>query len=330
MVTTSVLCDRPRATAQVPVAESPAFAHVPVLVGEVLEAFASLPEGIIVDATLGSGGHAAAIAASDGARMLVGIDRDPAALAAARERFDADRRLAGRLRTVRARFDVGLESLVGGEPVAGVLFDLGVSSPQFDRPERGFSYRNDGPLDMRMDPDSELTAAGLIADSPPERIARILRTYGDERYADRIARAIVASRPTTTTQLADVVTSAIPAPARRRGGHPAKRTFQALRIAVNDELSALEAALGTALDLVRPGGRIVAISYHSGEDRIVKSTFREASTGGCTCPPGLPCGCGAVPRVRLVQRGGITPRPDEVARNRRAASARMRTVEVLA
>jgi len=316
-----------------PVADRDGFAHRSVLLAEVTAVFADAPDGRIVDATLGGGGHAAALASGRPGRTILGIDRDPAALEAAAERFAQAPDLRGRLETRRGRFDVVLGELDDQEPVAGVLFDLGVSSPQFDLAERGFSYRADAPLDMRMDPDTPRSAADILADADVAEIAGLLREYGDERYAHRIARAIVAARPVTTTgQLADLVRSAIPAPARRRGGHPAKRTFQALRIAVNGELDALTAGLTTVLggSVVMPGGRIAVISYHSGEDRIVKQLFRDAVSGGCVCPPGLPCGCGAVPTARWVIRGGTTPQEAEIAANPRAASARLRAVEVIA
>lgn len=311
------------------VADPSRYEHRPVLRDEVTALFAEVPDGTVVDATLGGGGHAAALAAARPGRRIIGIDRDPAALEAATGRFAADPDLAGRLTTRRGRFDEVLAGLVGTPGVVGVLFDLGVSSPQLDRADRGFSYRSDAPLDMRMDPDAPRSAAELLADTDEAGIARILWEYGDERYARRIARAIVAARPVTTTgQLVDIVRAAVPAPARRRGGHPAKRTFQALRIAVNDELGALVAGLAAAFDLVVAGGRVVVISYHSGEDRIVKQFFRDAVSGGCVCPPGLPCVCGAVSRARLVTRGGVTPGPAEIEANPRAASARMRAVEV--
>jgi 16S rRNA (cytosine1402-N4)-methyltransferase len=205
-----------------------------------------------------------------------------------------------------------------------------VSSPQLDRPERGFSYRAEGPLDMRMDPTSSPSAADVVNAYDARRLAGVLRRYGDERFADRIARAIVAARPlTTTTQLAEVVRGAIPAATRRTGGHPAKRTFQALRIEVNGELDVLAPALDAALDALAPGGRIAVLTYHSGEDRIVKERLRRAATGGCTCPPALPCGCGAVPLVRLLKAGGWTADEAEVAANPRAESARLRAAERL-
>ncbi len=233
-----------------------------------------------------------------------------------------------------ARFDqlatVVAAAGAASQPIVGVLFDLGVSSPQFDEADRGFSYRYDAPLDMRMDQTSGQSAADLLNTADEHDLAAILRRNADERFAARIAKAIVKARPLhTTTELATVVVDAIPAPARRKGGHPAKRTFQAIRIHVNEELSVLPPALDAALEVLAPGGRLVVISYHSGEDRIVKERLRRADDGGCTCPPGLPCGCGAVPEARLLKRGGWTPSAAEIATNPRAASARLRAVEKL-
>jgi 16S rRNA (cytosine1402-N4)-methyltransferase len=218
----------------------------------------------------------------------------------------------------------------GDDSVVAVLFDLGVSSPQVDRAERGFSYSQDAPLDMRMDRRESLTAADVVNTYSVERLTSVLYDYGDERFAQRIAKAIVAARPlTSTTELVDVIRSAIPAPARRRGGHPAKRTFQALRIEVNGELDVLGPAIDQAIDVLVPGGRCAVLAYHSGEDRIVKDRFRQADTGGCVCPPGLPCVCGAKPVVRLLRRGIRRPSAAEVAANPRAESARLRAVEKL-
>ncbi len=304
------------------------FDHVPVMLREVVELFSHVPLGRIVDATLGGGGHAEALAKTGDGRQIIGIDQDPTALAAATKRFAMNERLSGRLTTIRARFDVGLAELAGEKDIVGVLFDLGVSSPQFDRAERGFSYRSDAPLDMRMDPDASLDAANFLASATVDEIADALKRYADERFAHRIARAIVANRPILTTgHLARVVADAIPAPARRHGGHPAKRTFQALRIAVNHELEILRPALEQAIDLVGPGGRVVVLSYHSGEDKIVKSTFAEAVSGGCTCPVGLPCVCGAQPTARKI--GRRLPSPEEISQNPRSSSARLRAVEVV-
>jgi 16S rRNA (cytosine1402-N4)-methyltransferase len=216
------------------------------------------------------------------------------------------------------------------DQVTGVLFDLGVSSPQLDRPERGFSYRQDGPLDMRMDPTSGPSAADIVNTWSVDDLSALFAANGEGRFARRIARAIAAARPfTTTEEFAETVRTAIPAAARRHGGHPARRVFQAVRIAVNDELDLLAEAVPTAIDILAPGGRCVAIAYHSGEDRIVKAAFSEAETGGCVCPPGLPCACGAVPVGRLVFRGARRPTTEELARNRRSESARLRALERL-
>jgi 16S rRNA (cytosine1402-N4)-methyltransferase len=211
--------------------------------------------------------------------------------------------------------------------LSGVLFDLGVSSPQLDRPERGFSHRFDAPLDMRMDTTAGFSAADVVNDYAEGDLARLLHRLGDERYATRIARAIVLNRPITSTgRLVEVIRDAIPAPARRHGGHPATRSFQAVRIEVNRELEILPEAIDRAIDLLAPGGRCAVLAYHSGEDRIVKERFRHAATGGCTCPSGLPCVCGAEPAVRLLKRGAWKPSEAEVVANPRAGSARLRAV----
>lgn len=308
------------------------YHHLPVMVHDVVDLFGSVPPGVVVDATVGGGGHAAALLEAWPHLKVVGLDRDLDAVAAAADRLSA---FGSRAQVRHARFDdlATVMSALGYQGASGALFDLGVSSPQLDRTERGFSHRREGPLDMRMDAGANggPTAGQLVNEEPEVALARLLRELGDERYAVRIARAIVAARPlTTTTELAEVVRDAIPAPARRRGRHPATRTFQALRIAVNDELAILPGALDAALELLVPGGRCVALAYHSGEDRIVKRRFRLAATGGCTCPPQLPCGCGAVPTVRLLRAGSRVPAADEVVANPRSASARLRAVERLA
>jgi 16S rRNA (cytosine1402-N4)-methyltransferase len=211
-----------------------------------------------------------------------------------------------------------------------VVLDLGVSSPQFDRPDRGFSYRADAPLDMRMDRAQTLTAADVVNGYDEDELVRMFVASGEGRFARRLASRIVAARPVTTTaRLAEVVRAAIPAATRRTGGHPARRVFQALRIEVNNELEVLPDAVDSAIAVTSPGGRVVVLSYHSGEDRLVKERFREASTGGCVCPPGLPCVCGATPTVRLLNRGARKPSAAEVARNPRAEAARLRAVEKL-
>lgn len=212
-----------------------------------------------------------------------------------------------------------------------MLMDLGVSSPQLDVAERGFSYRSAAPLDMRMDRRQATSAVDVVNEYSFPELVRVIRAYGEERYASRVARSIIEARPVRDTEhLAEVVRDAIPAPARRKGGHPAKRTFQALRIEVNRELEQLTDALDGALSVLAPGGRLAVMSYHSLEDKLVKSTMREAETGGCVCPPGLPCACGAEPTVRLLKRGAWTAPADEVERNRRSESVRVRAVERLA
>jgi 16S rRNA (cytosine1402-N4)-methyltransferase len=304
------------------------WAHEPVMVREVVAVFGSVPAGTVLDATLGGGGHAAALLDEYPALSLLGIDRDDEALAAAARRLE---RFGGRVTTAHGRFD-GLRDVMRDhdvEHLSGALFDLGVSSPQLDRPERGFSYRNEGPIDMRMDRTQPWSAADVVNGYDEAELARIIRRHGDERFAARIARAIVAARPIeTTAELAGIVAAAIPAAARRTGGHPAKRTFQAIRIEVNSELDALPEAIDQAIDATVATGRIAVLTYHSGEDRIVKDRFRVAS-GQCDCPPGLPCACGAAPTVRRV-RVPRTPAPEQKEANPRARSARLRVVEKLA
>ncbi|HEX9529493.1 MAG TPA: 16S rRNA (cytosine(1402)-N(4))-methyltransferase RsmH [Acidimicrobiales bacterium] len=308
---------------------SQAFAHEPVMTAEIVAIFAPVPPGTVLDATVGGGGHAAALLAAHPQLRVVGLDRDPDAAAAAAQALAP---WAGRVSLHHARFDRLSEvaARLGLARLSGALFDLGVSSPQLDRPERGFSYRNDAPLDMRMDPTQTRTATDVVNGWAERDLASLLRANGEGRFGGRIARAIVAHRPVTTTvQLAAVVRDAIPAATRRTGGHPARRAFQAIRIAVNDELDVLPGALDQAIDLLAPGGRIAVLAYHSGEDRIVKDRFRTAETGGCECPPGLPCACGAEPRVVPVFRGVRRPGPEELGRNRRAESARLRAAERL-
>lgn len=304
------------------------FAHRSVMVDEIVDVFASVPPGVVLDGTLGGGGHAEALLVSRRDLSILGLDRDPSALEAARIRL-VDH--ADRVTLQHRRFDEVDEALAeaGVDLLSGALFDLGVSSHQFDEASRGFSYRHDAPLDMRMDPTEPRTAADIVNEWSVEDLTRLLRANADERFARRIAEAIVAARPVTTTQqLADVVVTAIPAPARRRGGHPAKRTFQALRIEVNRELEVLPLALDRVVDRLRSGGRVAVLSYHSGEDRIVKARFRHHETGGCNCPSGLPCGCGARATVRRV-RVSARPSESEQSSNPRSASARLRVVEAV-
>ena len=304
------------------------FAHVPVMVDEIVAAFAGIPAGVVLDGTLGGGGHSEALLDADERISILGVDRDAAALSAASQRLS---RFAGRFRASHRRFDDvdGAMADASVTELSGALFDLGVSSHQFDAVERGFSYRASAPLDMRMDARDQVSAHELVNESDESELVRILREYADERFAVRIARAIVAARPVEdTVRLADIVAAAIPAPARRRGGHPAKRTFQALRIAVNAELDVLPVALDRAIGRTVKGGRIAVLSYHSGEDRIVKERFRFHSTGGCQCPRHLPCGCGAERTVKLV-RVASKPSAVEMERNPRSTSARLRVAEVI-
>jgi 16S rRNA (cytosine1402-N4)-methyltransferase len=308
------------------------FSHQPVLLESVLAWLADVPAGTVIDATVGGAGHASAILSTYPRLRLLGLDRDPLAVRVASRRLAA---FGDRAKVIHARFDdfaaarVALGVGPGEAFCSAVLFDLGVSSAQFDLVERGFSYRGDAPLDMRMDTTSGPTAADVVNTYTEAALSRLLKVYADERFGSRIARAIIAARPVlTTTQLADIVTAAIPAATRRTGGHPAKRTFQALRIEVNDELRVLETALGRALDALVPGGRCIVLSYHSGEDRLVKDRFRLAETGGCTCPSDLPCMCGALPRGRMVHRGVKRPQEAEISANPRAASAVARVFAV--
>jgi 16S rRNA (cytosine1402-N4)-methyltransferase len=298
--------------------------HVPVLAGELIEALNPQPGQIAVDCTVGGAGHARLMAERIGpAGLLIGIDRDPLA----EEAFHAlAAEVSCRTRFVRADFASGLEALHQEDVQADMVYlDLGMSSMQVDTLERGFSYVYEAPLDMRMDPSQETTAMEIVNTWERRRLARALREYGEERFSDRIAGEIIRRRPLeTTSQLVDAITAAIPAPARFGGGHPAKRTFQALRIAVNDEIGQLEAALPLAWDVLAPGGRMAAISFHSLEDRRVKRFLAERAKG-CICPPDLPvCGCGRTPEGVLLARGGIVPSPGEVASNPRSKSARMR------
>jgi 16S rRNA (cytosine1402-N4)-methyltransferase len=321
--------DNPPPGSTGPADASTDYVHEPVLVSQITGLFAPVPAGWMVDATIGGGGHAGAVLDACSQLSVLGLDQDPDALAATEESLA---RHQSRFRLRRTRFDLLAEAVAAADidPVVAVLFDLGVSSPQFDRAERGFSYRNSGPLDMRMDPDQSLTADAIVNQWPAEELVNLLRRNSDERHAARIARSIVAHRPVSNTaDLAEIVRDAIPAAARRRGGHPAKRTFQALRIEVNDELAILASSIDQAIDVLAPGGRLAVLSYHSGEDRIVKQRLRHAVTGGCTCPPALPCGCGAVPTLRLLRAGGWTPDASEIDRNPRAASARLRAGEKL-
>jgi 16S rRNA (cytosine1402-N4)-methyltransferase len=301
-------------------------AHVPVLAGELVELLGPMPGQVAVDCTLGAAGHARLVADRLGpAGLLIAIDRDPLA----EESFaELAAEVACRTRFIRADFASGLQQLADEEQAADMVYlDLGMSSMQVDTRERGFSYSYDAPLDMRMDPGAELTAADAVNTWERRRLAKVMKDFGEERYADRIAGEIVRRRTenplTTTFELVDAITAAIPAPARFGGGHPAKRTFQALRIAVNDELGQIDAALPLAWDRLNVGGRLGAISFHSLEDRRVKRFLVERATG-CVCPPDFPiCICGREPEAELIGRG-IVPAQDEVEANPRAKSARLR------
>ncbi|MGI8622373.1 MAG: 16S rRNA (cytosine(1402)-N(4))-methyltransferase RsmH, partial [Solirubrobacteraceae bacterium] len=289
--------------------------HVPVLAGELIEALDPQPGQVVVDCTVGGAGHARLIAGRLGTTgLLIGIDRDPTA-----ERAFAElaAEVPCRTRFERADFATGLQTLLAERIRAdAVHLDLGMSSMQVDTRERGFSYAYDAPLDMRMDPEAALSAHEAVNTWEPRRLAKVIRDFGEERYADRIAREIVRRRPVETTfELVDAITAAIPAPARFAGGHPAKRTFQGLRIAVNDELAQLDAALPLAWELLAPDGRLAAIAFHSLEDRRVKRFLADRAQG-CVCPPELPiCVCGHEPEAELIGRGGVVPTPGEVAGN---------------
>jgi 16S rRNA (cytosine1402-N4)-methyltransferase len=308
------------------------IAHVPVLAGELVDLLDPQPGEVAVDCTFGGGGHARLVADRLGSGgELIAIDRDPAA----EERFaELAADVACRTRFIHAPFAEALEELRDEGVRADLVYlDLGMSSMQVDTRERGFSYSYDAPLDMRMDPSQELTAREIVNTWERRRIARTLREYGEERYAERIAREIVRRRElgplATTFELVDAITAAIPAPARFAGGHPAKRTFQAIRIAVNDELAQLDAALPLAWDVLRVGGKLGAISFHSLEDRRVKR-FLHGRAQGCVCPPDLPiCACGREPEAELLSRRSIAPTPGEVAANPRARSARLRVASKL-
>ena len=291
--------------------------HEPVLLSEVIDLLAPTPPGVIVDATFGGGGHARALAAA-GDHRVVGIDRDPEARANAGD-FEV---LEGDF----GDFDALLDD-AGIGAISGALFDLGISSHQVDEAGRGFSYHSEGPLDMRMDTTQELSAAEVVNTYSEADLAWILRTYGEESQAKRIARAIVAARPIeTTTELAQVVASAMPA-ALRRSGHPARKTFQAIRIEVNNELDSVRRGVEAALGRLDLGGRCAVISYHSLEDRIIKRRFVDGASG-CDCPPELPvCACGRYPELRLVTRKPVMASDAEIAANPRARSARLRVAE---
>ncbi len=309
-----------------------AASHVPVMLDRVRALFApalSGPGAVLVDATLGRAGHTRALLGDHPGLTVIGIDADQTALEESAHLLGAD---LSRVTLVQAVYDQipAILADLGQPSVQGVLFDLGVSSPQLDDPSRGFSYAHDAPLDMRMNRSGQLTAAGVINTYPAGRLARVFSEYGEERFARRIAEAVVRERSrepiTSTLRLAEIIRNSIPAPARRTGGNPAKRTFQALRIEVNDELGALRRAVPAALDAVAVGGRVVVLSYHSLEDRIVKRTLSQRSVD--TTPPGLPVPLAASrPQFRLLTSGTERPDDSELAANPRAASARLRAAQ---
>lgn len=308
------------------------FHHVSVLLQECLDGLNIRPDGIYVDGTLGGAGHSSRIAQRLTTGRLIGIDRDPVALAAAGERLKPWK---DRVTLVHSNFceikQVLSDLQIPG--VDGILLDLGVSSPQLDDGQRGFSYMADAPLDMRMNGEDALTAREVVNTWPQEELKRILYTYGEERYAPQIAAAICRRREEapieTTLELVDIIRSAMPAAALREKQHPAKRSFQAIRIAVNDELGSVEKVMADAIPLLNPGGRLAVITFHSLEDRIVKNAMAEAAKG-CTCPPNFPvCVCGKKPQVKLICRKPIVSGEAELAENPRARSAKLRVCEKL-
>lgn len=307
------------------------FYHVSVLADEVMQFLAPVSGGVYVDGTLGGAGHGGRIleaTAPDG--ILVGIDRDPAAIRAAKERLAP---FGDRARIVHGSFGDLVQHLdnLGIESIDGLLLDLGVSSHQLDAPERGFSFQADAPLDMRMDTTAGVTAADLVNSLSHGELARVIREYGEERWAGRIASFICTAREEdsawTTVRLAELVKGAIPRKAWEERIHPATRTFQALRIAVNRELEQLEAGLAAGIGMLRPGGRVAVISFHSLEDRIVKNSFR-AHASGCVCPKGLPvCQCGKLPELKILTGRPVTATAEELAANPRSRSAKLRAAE---
>ena len=308
------------------------FHHVSVLLQECLEGLNIRPDGIYVDGTLGGAGHSSRIAERLTTGRLIGIDRDPVALAAAGERLKPWK---DRVSLVHSNFSEIKQVLADLQipGVDGILLDLGVSSPQLDDGQRGFSYMADAPLDMRMNGQDLLTAREVVNSWPQEELKRILYTYGEERYAPQIAAAICRRREEapieTTLELVDIIRSAMPAAALREKQHPAKRSFQAIRIAVNDELGSVEKVMADAIPLLNPGGRLAVITFHSLEDRIVKNAMAEAARG-CTCPPNFPvCVCGKKPRVKLISRKPIVSGEAELVENPRARSAKLRVCEKL-
>jgi len=307
------------------------FEHIPVLLNETLEYRDPKPGGVYIDGTLGGAGHSSEIVKRIvPGGVLIGIDQDSNAIDAAKRRLEAYK---DNVVIVRDNFrnikTIALQK--GFKEVDGILLDIGVSSHQLDEKERGFSYMQDGPLDMRMDTENSLNASDIVNNSSEQELIRILRDYGEEKWAVRIAKFIAEERKNnridTTFKLADIIQRAIPAAARRDGGHPAKRTFQALRIAVNDELQVLEEAVTNAAGLLKPGGRLVVITFHSLEDRIVKKIFNNMEKP-CTCPPQLPvCACGKEPLLRVITKKPVTAGAEELKVNTRSKSAKLRAAE---
>ncbi len=308
------------------------FSHEPVLLQECIEGLAIRPDGVYLDGTAGGGGHSFEIAKRLTSGRLIALDRDEEAVRAASARLAP---LGERATVLRCNFSTMAEATrrIGVHEVDGILLDIGVSSYQLDNPARGFSYNHDAPLDMRMAQDQPLTAYQIVNGYSEQALADLIFTYGEERWAKRIAAFIVQARQTapieTTFQLNAVIKQAVPAGARRDGPHPSKRTFQAIRIAVNDELGELRRAVEEGISLLRPGGRFCIITFHSLEDRIVKQAFAQAAKG-CTCPPQLPvCVCGNKPQIRLVTRKPVVASEEELARNPRSRSAKLRVAEKL-
>lgn len=307
------------------------FHHVPVLLNQTIEHLAIKPDGIYVDCTLGGGGHSQAIINKLGPKgLLIGIDQDESAIKAASQRLG---QCEARFKAVHANYKdiTRIVTSLGFKEIDGVIFDLGVSSHQLDTSKRGFSYKHDAPLDMRMDQSNQLTAKDLVNNLSEKELADIIWRYGEERWSKRIAQFIVERRKSeaikTTGQLVDVIKAAIPAGARREGPHPAKRTFQALRIEVNKELEVLETALQEAVELLKKGGRIAVITFHSLEDRVVKEKFRNMAKG-CECPPNFPiCICKKKPLLRIVTKKPIVPTKQELSQNPRARSSKLRVGE---
>ena len=327
---------------------SDSFGHIPILLDTVIDNLRIDPEGLYVDGTLGGAGHSSEIVRRLKGGHLIGIDRDADAIEAAADRL---RRMAGeasvrvlpaagyaggadtKVTIVKANYGsmADILSALGIDRADGILLDLGVSSHQLDDPQRGFSYMHDAPLDMRMDRDEELTAADIVNGYSQQELSRIIREYGEDNFAQNIAKHIAAARAKapieTTAQLAQIVSEAIPMKIRKTGGHPAKRTFQAIRIELNRELTVLEDTLAGMIDLLAPGGRMCVITFHSLEDRIVKNVMRKAENP-CTCPPGFPvCRCGAVSRGRVITRKPIIPPEEEMESNPRSKSAKLRVFE---